>query len=79
MQMSKNRPSPKHRCSKLRRSSFEGICPVRVFRLKPSIQNGVFLLFAKFQTKSRNCGGRATLSGPDWARTSDPALIKRML
>ncbi len=58
------------------------------FRLKPSIQNGVFLLSRK---KSYSVGFQCPIhanlqavicnlaSGPDWARTSDPALIKRML
>ena len=40
--MSKNSPSLKLRGNKLRRSSIEGLRLVRVFRLKPSIQNGVF-------------------------------------
>ena len=48
--MSKNSPSLKLRRSKLRRSSIEGLRLVRVFRLKPSIQNGVFCCFAKCRT-----------------------------
>jgi hypothetical protein len=38
MQMSKNSPPLKLRHSKLRRSSIEGLRPVRVFKLKPSIK-----------------------------------------
>ena len=58
------------------------------FRLKPSIQNGVFLLSRKNRTQSDfqrpiHANLLAVIcnlaSGPDWARTSDPALIKRML
>ncbi len=75
--MSKNSPSLKLRRSKLRRSSIEGLRLVRVFRPKPSIQNGVFCCFREWRTNGSSSYRAA--GGPDWARTSDPALIKRML
>jgi hypothetical protein len=87
--MSKNSPPLKPRRSKLRRSSIEGLRLVRVFTLKPSIQNGVFLLsqyrsllqsiMTKLVIGHLRFLVRAASGGPDWARTSDPALIKRML
>ena len=55
--MSKNQPSPKLWSGKPRRASFESVAQFEFFRLKPSIQNGVSVLFAKCWFRYQGCGG----------------------